>query len=47
VQLEHYGDILFQLGEKNKALQQWDKARAIGGASDKLELKINAKKYIE
>lgn len=46
VQFEHYGDILFHLAEKEKALQQWQKARAIGG-SDKLEQKINAKKYIE
>ncbi|HUH32640.1 MAG TPA: tetratricopeptide repeat protein [Daejeonella sp.] len=46
VQLEHYGDILFQLAEKDKAVQQWQKAKAIGG-SDKLEQKINAKKYIE
>lgn len=47
VQIEHYGDILFHLGLKEKALQQWQKAKAIGSASDKLEQKINAKKYIE
>ena len=47
VQLEHYGDILFHLGQKEKAMQQWMKAKTIGGASEKLESKINAKKYIE
>jgi len=46
VQLEHYGDILFHLAEKEKAIQQWQKAKAIGG-SGKLDQKINAKKYIE
>lgn len=45
-QFEHYGDILFHLAEKEKALQQWQKAKSIGG-SGKLEQKINAKKYIE
>ena len=47
VQMEHYGDILFLLGEKGKAFQQWQKARTTGGGSDKLELKINEKRYIE
>jgi tetratricopeptide (TPR) repeat protein len=47
VQLEHYGDILFHLDEKDKALLQWEKAKSIGGTSEKLQQKINAKKYIE
>ena len=47
VQLEHYGDILFHLGEKEKALLQWQKAKTLGSTSEKLEQKINAKKYIE
>jgi len=47
VQIEHYGDILFHLGEKEKALEQWKKAKAIGGTTNKLESKINAKKFIE
>lgn len=46
VQFEHYGDILFHLADKEKAMQQWQKAKSIGG-SGKLEQKINAKKYIE
>ncbi|MBC7744891.1 MAG: tetratricopeptide repeat protein [Flavobacterium sp.] len=47
VQIEHYGDVLYLTGEKDKALQQWQKANQIGGASDKLQLKLNGKKYIE
>ncbi len=47
VQIEHYGDILYHVGQKEKALQQWQKAISFGKASGKLELKINAKKYIE
>ncbi len=47
VQLEHYGDILYKLGETEKAMQQWQKAKLLVGASEKLEQKINAKKYIE
>lgn len=47
VQIEHYGDILYFLGEKEQALQQWQKARSIGGGSSSLEVKINGKKYID
>lgn len=46
VQFEHYGDILYHLDEREKALQQWQKAKDRGG-SGKLDQKINAKKYIE
>ncbi|NEU10218.1 tetratricopeptide repeat protein [Flavihumibacter sp. R14] len=47
VQVEHYGDILFHLGQKEKAVEQWRKARTLGGGTNKLESKINAKKFIE
>lgn len=47
VQSEHYGDILFFLGEKNLALEQWKKARQYGVKSEILERKINEKKYFE
>lgn len=46
-QVEHYGDILYLLGEKELAIQQWQKAKSMGGGSEKLEQKINEKKYIE
>ena len=47
VQKEHYGDILFHLGEKREALEQWKRAKASGNMSDQLERKINEQKYIE
>ncbi|MBC8051514.1 MAG: tetratricopeptide repeat protein [Sphingobacteriaceae bacterium] len=46
-QLEHYGDILFNLGEKEMALEQWKSAKAKGEKSDVLEKKIYEKKYME
>ncbi|WP_207426513.1 tetratricopeptide repeat protein [Pedobacter sp. SYSU D00535] len=47
VQLEHYGDILFNLGEKEQALEQWRKAKEKGVRSEILEKKINGKKFLE
>jgi len=47
VQVEHYGDILYFLGEKEKAVEQWQKAKEIGSRSDTLDKKINEKKYID
>ena len=45
--IEHYGDILFQLGEEVKALEQWKIAQQLGKGSDFLESKIEEKKLIE
>lgn len=47
VQVEHYGDILYFLGEEAKALEQWQKAKAMGSKSETLDKKINEKKYID
>jgi len=47
VYLEHYGDILFLKGEKEKAVEQWQKAKMSGNQSEKLNRKINEKKYIK
>ncbi|WCT12836.1 tetratricopeptide repeat protein [Mucilaginibacter jinjuensis] len=47
VQIEHYGDIMFYLGNVEAAVQNWKKAKAYGGQSSVLERKINEKKYIE
>ncbi|RZK33290.1 MAG: tetratricopeptide repeat protein, partial [Pedobacter sp.] len=47
VYLEHYGDILFSKGEKEKAVVQWQKAKQAGNDSEKLNKKINEKKYIK
>ena len=41
VVVEHYGDILFELGDKNGATEQWRKAKVLGGGSDALDRKIN------
>ena len=46
-QLEHYGDILFNLGEKDRALEQWKLAKEKGEKSEILEKKIYEKKYFE
>jgi tetratricopeptide (TPR) repeat protein len=39
--VEHYGDILFELGDKAGAMEQWRKAKELGGASDLIGRKIN------
>jgi len=38
--LEHYGDVLSKLGEKERAIEQWKKARDMGQASDTIDKKI-------
>ena len=46
--IEHYGDILYQLGEKDKALAEWQRARKVGGpASDLLDRKLKDRKLYE
>ena len=47
VQAEHYGDIMFYLGDTDAAVQNWKKAKEYGGDSPVLERKINERKYIE
>lgn len=47
VYLEHYGDILFLKGEKEQAVVQWQKAKQAGNDSEKLNKKINEKKYLK
>jgi len=47
VQTEHYGDILFYLGDTDSAVQNWKKAKEYGGGSPQLERKINERKYVE
>ncbi|MDR2816722.1 MAG: tetratricopeptide repeat protein [Proteiniphilum sp.] len=42
--MEHYGDVLFKTGEKEKALEQWKKAKALGGNSSALKKKIKTGK---
>jgi Tfp pilus assembly protein PilF len=45
--LEHYGDVLFQLGEKDKAIEQWKKAKQKGENSQQLDKKIASGKLYE
>ena len=45
--LDHYGDILFHLGDKEAAIDAWKKAKAAGSKSQILERKINENKYFE
>ncbi|MDB5159097.1 MAG: Tetratricopeptide repeat-containing protein, partial [Mucilaginibacter sp.] len=47
VQTEHYGDILFYLGDTEGAIQNWKKAKEYGSTSPALDRKINEKKYSE
>ena len=44
--IEHAGDIYYKLGEKDKALEFWNKAALKGDGSDNLKVKIQRKKYI-
>ena len=41
--LEHYGDVLFQLGETDEAIEYWRKAQSKGSKSGDLEKKISGK----
>lgn len=45
--LDHYGDILYMIGEKDKALEQWKLAKEKGKESETLDKKIKEGKYIE
>ncbi|WP_170226975.1 tetratricopeptide repeat protein [Luteibaculum oceani] len=45
--LEHYGDILFKMGETENAVEYWLKAKSKEGYSDKLDEKIEKKKWLE
>lgn len=44
---EHYGDVLFKLGEKSEALKQWQKAKEKGGVSELIDKKIKEQKLYE
>ena len=45
--VEHYADALYKTGQKEKALEQWKKAKSLGGASDLIDKKISEKKYYD
>jgi tetratricopeptide (TPR) repeat protein len=45
--LEFYGDYIFKTGDKDKALQYWQKAKQRGNKSPVLEKKILEKSFVE
>jgi len=45
--LEHYGDILYELGKKDDAVDYWKKAKELGTDSGTIDRKINEQKYVE
>ncbi len=45
--VDHYGDILYMLGNKEKAVEQWKRAKEMGKESEVLDRKIAEEKYIE
>ncbi len=47
VLVEHYGDIMFMLGEKEKAMENWKKAKELGDGTSVLDQKIKESRYIE
>lgn len=44
---EHYGDILFKLNDAAGALEQWKKAKDLGGASGLIDRKITEGRLVE
>lgn len=44
---EHYGDVLAVSNEIDKALEQWEKAKALGSDSKTIDKKIKQRKYIK
>jgi tetratricopeptide (TPR) repeat protein len=45
--IEHYADALYKTGQKEKALEQWKRAKSLGGASELIDKKISDKKYYD
>ena len=45
--VEHYGDILYKLGETKEAIKNWEKAKELGEGSIYLERKIQEKELYE
>lgn len=45
--LEHYGDVLFKLGDTIKALEYWQQAKDAGDGSEFLDKKIQEKKLFD
>jgi predicted negative regulator of RcsB-dependent stress response len=40
IHFEHYGDILFKLGETDEAVRQWQKAKSMDSDNELIDKKI-------
>jgi len=47
INYEHYGDILYRLGDTKKAVQNWKKAKKLGKTSEFIDQKIKDEKIYE
>jgi tetratricopeptide (TPR) repeat protein len=47
ISVEHYGDILFMLGDKTKGVELWKKAKELGSGNKNLDKKIEKKEYYD
>lgn len=47
INYEHYGDILYRLGDTKEAVQNWKKAKELGGTSEFIDQKIKDEKIYE
>ena len=45
--IEHYGDALYKMGNKEEAIKMWKEAQRVGDTSDLLDKKIQSGSYIE
>jgi tetratricopeptide (TPR) repeat protein len=45
--VEHVGDVAFKLGNKEKALEYWKKAKELGSTNSQLDKKISLKEYYD
>ena len=45
--IEHYGDVLFKLGDVSGAIEQWEKARDLTDDKENLDKKIADKQLYE
>ena len=45
--IEHYGDVLYQLNDKENAVLQWERSKKTGDYSEFLDKKLQDKKLYE
>lgn len=46
IHFEHYGDILFKLGDIDEAVSQWKKAKSLGNSNELIDKKIANRKLL-